>query len=172
MTKAKVILTSIVLSLLISGEALAQKEKFQSMFIYNFSRYIKWPDGMNSGEFVIGIIGSDAKLHASLVELSSNKRSINGDPIVIKQFKSVEEIENCHILYVTSGKLSSLSQISNSTKSKSTLLITDSPGMAKKGSTINFVEKNGKINFELNQDNASGRNLKVSGSLSSLAILV
>ena len=58
------------------------------------------------------------------------------------------------------------------TKSKPVLVVTDNPGMAKKGASINFVEVEGKIKFELNQKNAEASGLKVAGALASLAILV
>jgi hypothetical protein len=44
--------------------------------------------------------------------------------------------------------------------------------MAGKGAAINFVEVDGKIKFELNEENAESRGLKIAGSLASLAILV
>lgn len=148
----------------------AQKEKFQSIFIYNFSKYVKWPDNMNSGKFVIGVIGSPA-MQSELKAMAATK-NVNGLPIEVRQFNSVAEVKDCHILYLASTESGKLDQIVSQTNGKSILIVTDKPGLAEKGASINFVEVDGKIKFELSQQNAEQRGLKVAGSLSSLAILV
>jgi hypothetical protein len=148
----------------------AQKEKFQSLFIYNFSKYVKWPDGLPTDKFVIGVIGSTEMTKA--LESMATNRKVNGTDIIVKQFSSASEVEDCHILYISESASSKLSSIVSDIGDKPVLIVSDTPGMAKKGSVINFIEEEGKIKFELNQKYAESRGLKVSGSLVSLAILV
>lgn len=92
--------------------------------------------------------------------------------IVIKNFSSTDKIEKCHILFVPTNLSNKIDEIASSLSGNPVLIVTDKPGMAQKGAAINFVEKDGKIKFELNQQATSDKGLKVSGSLSSLAILV
>ncbi len=153
------------------GFSFAQKEKFQSLFIYNFSRYIKWPDDMMSGDFVIGVMGQSG-IYKELQTMAEAKKQTQGMNIIVKQFNSVSEIQKCHILFVSDNLASQLGAISGAAQVQSTLIVTDSPGSAKKGAAINFVEESSRIKFELNQSEADKRNLKISGSLISLAILV
>ena len=150
--------------------AKAQKEKYHSLFIYNFSKYVKWPDDQQSGDFVIGVLGY-SDIIKTLQSMAVNKK-VNGSKIVIKQFNSVFDIKGCHILYVASSESGKMSQVISNTLDLPILIVSDKPGMAKKGAVINFVEREGKIKFELNQNYAESRGLKVSGSLISLAILV
>jgi len=152
------------------SSANAQKEKFQSIFIYNFSKYVKWPDSMNAGKFVIGVIGSSA-MQNELKTMAATK-NVNGLPIEVRQFNSAAEVKDCHILYLASSESGKIDQIVAQTNGKSILIVTDKPGLAEKGASINFVEVDGKIKFELSHQNAEQRGLKVAGSLSSLAILV
>jgi len=148
----------------------AQKEKYQSLFIYNFSKYVKWPDNMNSGKFVIGVIGSSAMQNE--LKIMAENKNVNGMPIEVRQFNSAAEIRDCHILYVGSSESGKIDQIVSQTNGKSILIVTDKSGLAVRGASISFVEVDGKIKFELSQQNTEQRGLKVSGSLSSLAILV
>jgi len=148
----------------------AQKEKYHSLFLYNFSKYVKWPDSQQSGDFVIGVLGS-ANITKTLEKMAVNKK-VNGSKIVIKQFNSVFDIKGCHILYVSASESGKMSQVISNTIDQPILIVSDKPGLAQKGSVINFVEREGKIKFELNQKYAESRGLKVSGSLVSLAILV
>lgn len=170
MKKASVVLIGIILMMTSTQSAWAQKEKYHSMFIYNFSKYVKWPDAQNSGKFVIGVLGNSA-IQKDLKAMAATKQ-VNGMAIEVKQFSSAEEAGNCHILYVSASESAKLNQVLSYMESKAVLVVTNNPGLAEKGASINFVEVEGKIKFELNQKNAEAQGLKVAGSLASLAILV
>jgi len=148
----------------------AQKEKFQSLFIYNFCKYVKWPQNQQSGDFVIGVLGS-ASITKTLKTMSISKK-VRGSTIVVKEFNSTDDIKGCHILFVAESESGKMSQVVSKTTGQSILIVTDKPGLAKEGAAINFIMKDGKIKFELNQQDAESRGLKISSSLVSLAILV
>lgn len=170
MKKASVMLLGMAVIIASFQPARAQKEKFHSIFIYNFSKYVKWPDARNSGNFVIGVLGASA-IQDDLNALAATKQ-VNGMPIEVRHFNSASEVNGCHILYVAASESGKINAIISETQNQSVLIVTDKPGLAKKGAAINFVEVGGKVKFELNEANAESRGLKVSGSLSSLAILV
>jgi hypothetical protein len=170
MKKVSVVLMCVMMIVLSFQEGFAQKEKYHSIFIYNFSKYVKWPDNVNSGKFIIGVMGTST-IQNELKEMAAAKQ-VNGMPIEVKQCNSVADIKGCHILYISATESGKLDQVVNQTQAQSVLIVTDKPGLAKQGSAINFVEVEGKIKFELNQGNAESHGLKVSGSLTSLAIMV
>lgn len=170
MMKAGKVLIGLCLMIVSFQSAWAQKEKYHSIFIYNFSKYIKWPDAQNSGTFVIGVLGTSA-IQKDLKSMAAAKK-VNGLQIEVKQFRNIAELSSCHILYVSATESDKISQIISGTGNQPILIVTDQPGLAKKGAAINFVEVDGKIKFELNQKNAESRGLKVAGALASLAILV
>jgi hypothetical protein len=170
MKKASVVLVGLLMIILSSQSSWAQKEKYHSIFIYNFSKYVKWPDAQNSGKFVIGVLGTSA-IQKDLKSMAAVKQ-VHGMSIEIKQFSSAAEISDCHILYVSATESGLLDQVLSKTSSKPILIVTNKPGLAKKGAAINFVEVGGKIKFELNKKNVESRGLKVASSLVSLAILV
>lgn len=170
MKKVSVALIGLILFTTSIQSAMAQKEKYHSVFIYNFSKYVKWPDAQNSENFVIGVLGASA-IQKDLEAMAAAK-NVNGRTIEIKQFKSAEEVSDCHILYVAATASEKFNQVLSETNSKPILVVTDNPGFANKGAAINFIEVGGKIKFELNQKNVEKRGLKVAGSLASLAILV
>lgn len=170
MKKASVVLVGLFMMIVSFQSAWAQKERYHSIFIYNFSKYVKWPDAQNSGTFVIGVLGTSA-IQNDLKAMAATKQ-VNGMTIEVKQFSSATEVSDCHILYVSASESAKLNQVLSNTKSKPVLVVTDNPGFAKKGAAINFVEVGGKIKFELSQKNAEANGLKVAGALASLAILV
>ncbi|MEQ8324955.1 MAG: YfiR family protein [Vicingaceae bacterium] len=144
--------------------------KIKAIYIYNFTKYIEWPKDYRETNFVIGVLG-DSPLFAELERMSASKQ-VFGQAIEVKKFLSASAVEKCHILYIPTGSSEPFSSVVSKIQSNSTLLVTDTPGMALKGSAINFVVQQNRQKFELNQNNAVKYNLKVSNSLEALAIIV
>jgi hypothetical protein len=165
------IVLTLVLSIGLHQELFAQKAKFQSVFIYNFSKYIKWPDAYNGDNFVIGVVGDPEVLYF-LKEMAATKKVTNGKPIKIEAYNDINEIGQCQILFISEESCDKMDQINDIIASMPVLTVTEKPGMAKKGSIINFVGKDDKIKFELNMKRAQSRGLIVAGSLAGLAIII
>jgi len=92
--------------------------------------------------------------------------------IVIRKFKSADEISNCHILFVPVTGSNNFEEVQEKLKGKHTLVITEKSGLAQKGSGINFVQQDNRWKFELNESATQSAGLKVSKELSKLAINV
>jgi hypothetical protein len=169
----KKIMSLAVAVLLISGNAFAQERpvhEVYSMMVFNFTRYVQWPDQATSGEFVIGVIGSSDVYNTLNGWYGGKPRG--SKTYVIKKFNSAAEVTDCHVIYIDKAKSNEFDAINNKVKGKGTLVITDKNGLGEKGSGINFKTVDNKLKFELNQKAIETANLKVSGSLSSMAILI
>jgi hypothetical protein len=134
-------------------------------------KYVKWPDVYDGNEIVVAVIG-EQEITRHLQEMAASKGEVSGKKIVIKKFNSIADIQRCHILFLSEEQCDDIKQINQLIGNMPILLVTDKPGMAKKGAVISFVEKGGSIKFELNMQDAQARGLMVAGTLASLAILV
>jgi len=141
-----------------------------SMMMFNFTRYVQWPDNNQPGEFVIGVIGNNEILTTLNTWYSGKPRG--SKTYVIKKFSSAADVTDCQVLFIDKSKSGEFDAVNNKLKGKSTLVITDKNGLGEKGSAINFKTVDNKLKFELNQKAIEASNLKVSGSLTSLAILI
>ena len=145
--------------------------KAYSVYIYNFIKYIEWPEDTKKGEFVIAIIG-DSPIINELRVLAASKKA-NGQNIVIKQYATIEEVEKCQILYICSSKSSMLKKAIEKTKNMPALLIAEREGLAKKGAGINFVTlEDETLKFEVNQKAIEAHNLKIPHVLVELGLIV
>jgi hypothetical protein len=145
--------------------------KIKASFIYNFTKYIEWPDKYKEGNFVVGVLGTTS-FYNDLVTLL-NTKTVGNQRFEIKNFASVDAISGiCHILFIPTESSSMLPEVLKKIKGKSTLVVTEKPGLAKKGAAINFVVENNKQKFEMNKANIEKYNLKVSTTLASYAIQV
>ena len=162
---------SLVFLLLSNGlTAGAQDYKFHPIFMYNFTKYIEWPESYKSGEFVIGVVGN-SPIVEHLTAMAKVK-SAGAQQFEIRIFNDVSEISDCHILFIPESSSSQINKINKKISGKPTLVISEGSGLAEQGSHINFVMVDGKWKFELNQSAAESANLKVSNELSRLAILI
>ncbi|MEM9297299.1 MAG: YfiR family protein [Bacteroidota bacterium] len=166
MTKNSIKVIAVLFLLSVQLFAQNEAEKVKSLFVYNFTRYIEWPQ--TDGTFYIGVLGSDQNLLAAFREMAS-KKSTPSMKIIVKQFSNPAEAEGYNLVYIPESNSRSLKQISGRTK---TLVVTEKAGMTKYGSDINFVQHGGKIRFEMNKGSIDKTELKVSSQLMSLAIMV
>ncbi|MEO1053442.1 MAG: YfiR family protein [Bacteroidota bacterium] len=145
-------------------------QEIHSMMVYNFIKYIEWPAGSSNGEFVIGIIGDDEVFNT--MKTWYGGKAVPGGQIIVKNYKNVDEIGNCQVLYVAANKSKAFSAIKDKIDGKSTLLVTNRDGLGAKGSCINFKLVNNKLKFELNKQAVAASKLKVSGRLAEMAIII
>ncbi len=145
--------------------------KIKASFIYNFTKYINWPEKYKEGNFVIGVLGN-TPFYTDLTSLLSTK-TIGSQKFEIKSYSSAESITGiCHILFIPSENSSQLVDVMKKLKGKNTLIVTEKNGLAKQGSAINFVVENNKQRFEMNKANIEKYNLKVSSTLMDLSIKI
>jgi hypothetical protein len=141
-----------------------------SMMVFNFVKYVQWPTADGNKEFVIGVIGND-NMYNTLSSWYSGKPKGNMT-YVIKKFKSAAEMTDCQVVFIDRTKSTEFDAVNERVKGKGTLVVTDRNGLGAKGSCINFKTVDEKLKFELNQSAIAASNLKVSSTLSSMAILI
>ena len=154
-----------------SGQKVDTNAKIKAVFIYNFTKYVEWPSGALDGEFTIGILGKNPALFKELDNMSKVKKVANRS-FTINSFSTSKELKNPHILYIPEDNSGSLSSAISKLKGKNTLIVTESPGLARQGSAINFIIVGSRQKFELNKNTVSKYNLKVASVLEKLAVLV
>jgi len=138
--------------------------------MYRFTKYIDWPGNKKSGDFVIGIVG-DSPLYDALNSFILNK-SVGAQKIVVRRFSRSEAVYACHILFVSEDESSSFKKIAARTAGGSILLVSESDGLALKGSCINFIVVADHLKLEINQSNIEQRHLSIASELLQLGTAV
>lgn len=144
--------------------------EIHAAMLFNFIKYVQWPNEGDGGEFVVGVIGDD-NVFNTLNQWYNGKQK-GSKKYVIKKLSAPSESSSCQVVYVGKSKSKDFDDIMNIIGGKSILTITDGTGLGQKGSCINFKVIDGKLKFEMNQATMTSSNLKVSSQLSSMAILI
>jgi hypothetical protein len=152
--------------------AAAGEYEVKAAFIYNFAKFVEWPQGSfgdAKSPFVICALGEDP-LSGAFDTIHG--KNINGREVVIKRIESIEDGEKCHILFVSASERGNLSQIFRTVKHSDVLTVGDMKGFAEKGGIINFISTDNRIGFEINISAAEKANLKISSKLLKLGKIV
>ena len=168
----KTIKALLIVLLLSSGSVFAQERpvhEIYSMMLFNFTRYVQWP-AEGGSEFVIGVIGN-ADVYNTLNGWYGGKPR-GTQTYVIKKFNSAADVTDCQVLYIDKSKSGEFDSAKAKLAGKGTLMITDKSGLGERGSSINFKTVDNKLKFELNQKAIEASNLKVSGTLTAMAIVI
>ena len=168
----------LVLSIAINvSSADAQQHKpgeydVKAAFIYNFMKFIEWPDRAfvdKHDSMNICVLGKSP--FGSALDFVREEK-INNRKIIVKHYNNIHDMERCHILFISRSEEEGLTQILENLKGLNILTISDTKGFAQQGVIINFYIEENKVQFEINQDAAKRSGLKVSSKLLSLAEIV
>ncbi len=169
MKKVSLVLIAIAFSVSSFAQERPNHEIHAAM-LFNFIKYVQWPDDGSGGEFVVGVIGEDDVFNTLKAWYEGKPKG--SKKYSIKKLTSGAETGNCQVVYVGKGKSKEFEVVKNTVSGKPVLTVTDGNGLGQKGSCINFKVIDGKLKWELNQSTFSNSNLKVSNQLSSMSILI
>lgn len=144
----------------------------KAAFLYQFSKFVEWPPrAFDASQYTICIGMVDGGPMLGALQSIEGKET-KGRRVVVKQFKTPEELEFCHILYIGPAMAGRLAEIMERLKGTSTLTVSDINGFARRGGMINFIMVENKIQFEINVETAEKADLQISSHLLKLARIV
>lgn len=153
---------------LVSLRMMGQEENYISLYLLNFTRYIEWPEEERKGNFVIEVLGH-VSVYEKLKEISEGKMA-GSQPIEVRNYMSVDEMGTPHIMFVGHWQSRQIKDVVAKLEGRSTLLVAENTGMLDHGAAINFVIRDGKIQYEFKKENALSRGLNVSSRLWQMGI--
>jgi hypothetical protein len=167
------LLAALLLRGLYSGNCRAQETDYKAytLFIYNFMKYVEWPEAQSKGDFVLCVLG-DSPINKELQSLAATKK-LKGRNIVVKKCSTPEETVGSNLVYISASKSSAMKTLKDLTKDKPILLVGEREGLAKKGAGMSFVTmEDDELKFDINKKEIEQHQLKVASSLINLGIVV
>ncbi len=138
----------------------------KAVFLFNFSQFVDWPTAAfadGRAPLVIGVLGSDP-FGAMLDEIVRGE-TVNGRPLAVRRYGSVEQIDSCHILFIERSQDQQLDEVLAALKGRNVLTVGDFEGFARRGGIIRFVTVGNKIRMRVNLAAAQDAKLTISSKL-------
>ncbi|MES2732377.1 MAG: YfiR family protein [Bacteroidota bacterium] len=151
----------------------AREYQIKAGFLFNFTQFIEWPASAfvsTETPIVIGVLGEDP-FNAYLDEIVSGE-TVNGHPLVVQRFKTISEVNTCHILFINITETAKLEEIVTSLKGRNILTVSDAANFMQQGGMIRFVTVNKKIQFQINPEATKEADLSISSKVLRLAEIV
>lgn len=152
--------------------AAAGEWQIKSAFIYNFTRFVEWPDtalATPSQPIIIGVLGEQEL--ARELQTTVAGRNVNGRSIEVRAVRTIAEARATQLLYVTAPEEARYAAMRSDLAESPVLTVGESPSFSVTG-TIGFVQEGEKLRFEINVDIAERSHLKISSQLQKLAIAI
>lgn len=156
-----------------AAPAAFQEYEVKAAFLYNFVRFVDWPASAfaDAGAAVtIGVLGDDP--FGELLEQAVTNETVKGRKFVVRRFHDVESVGSCHVLFVSKSEKNRLPFILQRLRDAPILTVGETEGFAAKGGIVNFFIERNKVRFEINQQSALQRGLKISSQLLCLGRIV
>ncbi len=156
----------------------AKAIKVKAAYLYNFTKFILWPDTAfedDKAPFVIGVLGDDP--FGRILDDTIKAKKIAGRPIELRRLRwSKQEdraaLTGCHILYISKLERYRLDNIFAALEKRTVLVVSDIREFARDGGMIGFILEQGRIIFEVNREALKRAELKASSKLLKLARIV
>lgn len=145
-------------------------------YIFNFTRFIEWPETPTDRPFVIGVI-DDPAMAEQLRILEREGKQVGKRSIEVRG-ESPGISDSCEILFVGAAASNRLEEVIQRTAGKPVLLVGDTPGYADRGVAIelfrkpDIFRKTEKLRFRINPKALKDRGLVVSAQIFDVAEIV
>lgn len=154
------------------AEEISQEYRVKAAFLVNFARFITWPEESFSPdheELTLCVAGNNP--FATTLNAVESKQ-INGRKLRITYVDSLRQVKQCHLLYVSRSEEDDLTWLPSSIGRQPVITVSDIPGFVKSGGSIEFVEKEHRLSFIINNSAMKQCGIQASASMLDLAASV
>lgn len=159
------------------GAAAAEGESLEyavkAAYLSKFGIYVEWPAtafATPSSPLLLCVAGEDP--FGATLDAAVGGQRIDGRPVVVRRLRTVGRDSGCHILYIGGAEAQRLSQIVEAVRGTSVLTVSDTRGDGMAPGIINFVVKDNRVRFHVDDEAAAQNGIAVSSKLLSLALSV
>jgi len=152
-----------------AANAQMTEDKVQALYILSFLKYIEFPGAGSS--YKIGYLGGNGSNFSDMASYLEARKS-NGKAIEMAKVDMNSDLSDYNIIFIASDKTTNFEQVSSLVQNSPVVVVTEKSDLVQQGASISFKKVGANIKFQLNESSFKQKNLKVSGSLISLAIVV
>lgn len=138
----------------------------KAVFLFYFTQFVEWPPEAFSDPrtpFVIGVLGEDP--FGSNLDGTVRDEVVRGRSLIVRRFRRPEEIDACHILFISRSEAGQAGSILARLKGRSILAVSDMDEFIMLGGMIRFVTEEKKVRLRIDVDAAKSAGLKISAKL-------
>ncbi|SDR81669.1 YfiR family protein [Opitutus sp. GAS368] len=138
----------------------------KAVLLFNFTHFVEWPSTAFAGPeapLVIGVLGADP--FGPALDEAVRGEKVGARPLLIRRYPRVEDIDTCHLLFISRSEAGRLDGIVARLQNRSILTVSDAEGSALRGIMIRLVTEENRIRLRINLNAAKAAGLVLSSKL-------
>jgi len=157
------------------GAQVFAESEVKSVFLFNLTKFIVWPDEIDDGaktQFSIAILGTDP--FGGRLEQVILSETVKGRRIGIRHYQKQEEVQwqEIDLLFIGEEMLGNLADIRLAARRSGVLTVGDTSGFCHAGGMVNLLTAGNRVKIEINLAEAKKSDFAVSSQLLKLAGIV
>jgi len=159
-------LLPLILFLAIAQVARAATEyEVKAAFLYNFTRFVSWPETGNStrAPVVIGILGHNP--FGDALETAIRGKTVDNRPLTIRYSRELRDLTDAHVIFITRSESDQIPQILAAFRGRPVLTVAETPHFTSQGGMVRFYLQDRRVAFEINPAAAEEAGLRISSRL-------
>jgi hypothetical protein len=142
----------------------------KATYLYKLAAFVEWPSfGGASGEpLQLCVAGDDP--FGPVLEQAVHGQKVGAHPVALIHLERVDRGAPCHILYLAPSRRQSVAEALDKVRGSPVLTITDSAADSASRGMVDFLLKDGRVRFRIDDRAAARARLVVSSKLLSLAV--
>jgi hypothetical protein len=144
----------------------SREYQLKAVFLFNFAQFTDWSTNAftnSTAPIVIGILGDDP--FGEFIDATVRGETVNGRKLEVQRFRRVEEIQTCHILFISRSEDRRLERIVQALKARPILTVTDIEGPLTRGTMVRLLMENNRIRIRIDMAPVHEAKLAVSSKL-------
>ncbi|MBN1969569.1 MAG: YfiR family protein [Candidatus Delongbacteria bacterium] len=137
----------------------------KAVYFNRISEFINWPDSIfvkkdGSRKFILAVYGEDP-FEGRLRTIYNNYKILDMD-VEIKYLDELDDINECHLLFVSSSEERNLKKIVKQVRGKPILTVSDTEGFGEKGIMLNILADSKGVHFVVNKTSEKNSAISIS----------
>jgi hypothetical protein len=152
---------------------ISREYQVKAVFLYNFCQFVEWPEkafAHADDPFIIGILGENP--FDNYLEETVKGEKANGHSLEVKHFQTVNQISQCHILFINLDGKDELKKVLAALESRNILTVGEIANFTKQGGIVRFFTEDNRTRIRINLDAAKKAELTINSKLLKVADVV
>jgi hypothetical protein len=146
------------------------EHEVKAAFLYNFAKYVEWPEASAGDAFVVGILGDDP--FGKVLDQTLSGKEIRGQKLAVRRYESTDEARHARILFIGASERRDLARVLRELAPFPVLTVGEMDGFAARGGMVGFRLEGDIVRFDINAEEVTRAQLKMSSQLLKLARIV
>ncbi len=153
----------------VRGEDTAPEAALKAAFVYNFTKFVEWPETDVLSRFSLCTVGGGLTVEALG---AFDGKHVQGKPIQVTRKPQGASLRSCQLIFISEAGAGVMPNVLADVLNSATLTVSDHPDFLGSGGVIALVREGGRLRFEVNLGLAQAKGLKVGAPLLRLAKVV